>query len=79
VIELIERILQRGVEAGEIRRGLDAVDIHMLISSFCVFRVANRYTFQTIFERDLLDGGDRQRYRTMLGDVIARYVSADAS
>lgn len=76
VIELIERILRRGVLVGEIRSGLDPVDVHMLISSFCVFRVANRHTFETIFGRDLLDAGDRQRHRAMLGDVVARYVSA---
>jgi hypothetical protein len=36
----------------------------MMISSFCVFRVANRYTFGAIFDRDLLDPALRERYRT---------------
>ena len=27
----------------------------MLISSYCVFRVANRHTWQALFKRDLLD------------------------
>ena len=29
-------------------------DVHMMISAFCVFRVANQHTFGTIFDRDLM-------------------------
>jgi hypothetical protein len=46
----------------------------MLISAFCVFRVANRYTFGTLFDRDLTDPSLRERYRTMLGDMIVDYI-----
>ena len=69
-IELIGRILERGRAEGLFRRDVDAVDVHMLISSFCVFRVANRHTFGTIFDRDLLDPDRREHYRAMLGDVV---------
>ena len=34
-------------------RDVDAVDLHMMISAFCVFRVANRHTFGALFGRDL--------------------------
>ena len=37
-IDLIARILERGRADGSFRRDVDAVDVHMLISSFCVFR-----------------------------------------
>ena len=47
----------------------------MMISAFCVFRVANRHTFGTLFDRDLLDPALRERYRTMLGDMVVDYVS----
>ena len=44
-IDLIERILERGRAEGIFRRDVDAIDVHMMISAFCVFRVANRHTF----------------------------------
>ena len=74
-VERIERILQAGREAGVFRRDVDAVDLHMLISSYCVFRVANRHTWQALFDRDLLEPGRRERYRTMLGDVVVEYLT----
>jgi AcrR family transcriptional regulator len=74
-IELIGRILERGRAEGIFRRDVDAIDVHMLISSFCVFRVANRHTFGTIFDRDLLDPDRREHYRAMLGDVVVDYLT----
>ena len=56
---------------------MDAVDVHMLISAYCVFRVANLYTWRVLFGRDLLDAGLRDRYRRMLGDVVVGYLTAD--
>jgi len=73
-IDVLERILERGRAAGVVRREIDAVDLHMMISAFCVFRVANRHTFGTLFERDLLDPALRDRYRAMLGDMVVDYV-----
>jgi len=49
-----------------------------MISAFCVFRVANRHTFGTLFDRDLTDPGLREHYRRMLGDMVAGYLSASA-
>jgi AcrR family transcriptional regulator len=74
-IELIGRILERGRAEGIFRRDVDAIDVQMLISSFCVFRVANRHTFGTIFDRDLLDPDRREHYRAMLGDVVVDYLT----
>ena len=77
-IALIERILERGHAEHAFRRDVDAIDVHMLISSFCVFRVANRHTFRTLFERDLTDPERRDHYRRMLGDMVVDYLSATA-
>ena len=68
------RILERGRADGVFRRDVDAVDVHMLISAFCVFRVANRHTWGTLFGRDLPDPALRERYRTMLGDIVVDYL-----
>jgi AcrR family transcriptional regulator len=75
-IELIEKILERGHRDGSFTREIDAVDLHMMISAFCVFRVANRHTFGAIFDRDLTDPALRDRYRQMLGDMVVEYLGA---
>jgi AcrR family transcriptional regulator len=75
VIELIDRILERGRRDGSFAREIDAVDVHMIISSYCVFRVANRHTFGAIFDRDLADPKLRDHYRQMLGDMVVDYLS----
>ena len=74
-IDLLARILERGRAEGTFRSDVDAVDVHMMISAFCVFRIANRHTFGTLFDRDLADPARREHYRTMLGDMIVDYVS----
>lgn len=75
-IGLLDGILAAGREQGTFTRSVDAVDVHMLISSFCVFRVANRHTFGTLFERDLTDPALRTHYRTMLGDLLIAYLTS---
>jgi AcrR family transcriptional regulator len=74
-IDLIARILERGRATGVFVRDIDAVDLHALISSFCVFRVANRHTFAALFGRDLLEQDTRERYRAMLGDMVVDYLT----
>jgi AcrR family transcriptional regulator len=73
-IELIERILERGYADGSFTRTIDAVDLHMMISAFCIFRMANRHTFGAIFDRDLVSPELRDRYREMLGDMVVDYL-----
>ncbi|MET7766458.1 TetR/AcrR family transcriptional regulator [Streptomyces sp. NPDC005393] len=78
VIDLISGILARGREQGIFRDDADAVDVHMMISSFAVFPVANRHTFGTLFGRDPLDPGRRAHYRRMLGDMVVAYLRSPA-
>ncbi|MEW1585402.1 TetR/AcrR family transcriptional regulator [Micromonospora vinacea] len=75
-LDVLARILEQGRTAGRFRADVDPVDVHMLISSFCVFRIANRHTFDAIFKRDMLDPARRDQYRNMLGDVVLAYLTA---
>jgi AcrR family transcriptional regulator len=75
-VRLLTDLLRRGQEQGVFRTDVDAVDVHMTISAYCFFRVANQYTFGTIFGRDLLDPGRREHYRTMLGDLVVAHLTA---
>ena len=76
VVSLLDGILRRGRAQGVFRSDVDAIDVHMMISAFCVFRVANRHTFGTIFGRDLVDPSRTDHYRAMCGDMIVRYLAA---
>jgi AcrR family transcriptional regulator len=75
-LEVLTRILERGRAAGSFRAEVDPLDVHMMISAFCVFRTANRHTFNAIFQRDMLDPKRRTHYRTMLGDLLVDYLTA---
>jgi AcrR family transcriptional regulator len=75
-LQVLDTILVRGRDGGVFRDDVDALDVHQLISSFCVFRTANRHTFGAIFGRDLLDPGRRAHQRRMLGDLVVGYLTA---
>lgn len=77
--DLIDHILRHGQEDGRFRRDVDALDVHMLISSFCVFRIANRHTFEASFGRDMADPKRRDHYRKMLGDMVVEYLTSPTS
>ena len=75
-VAVIASILERGRESGVFRRDVEAIDVHMMISAFCFFRVSNRHTFGALFGVDMLDPARRDRYRRMIGDMVVSYLSA---
>jgi len=68
-------ILERGRAAGVFHRDVEAIDVHMMISAFCFFRVSNRHTFGALFGVDMLDPARRAKYRKMAGDMVVSYLS----
>ncbi|WAC56427.1 TetR/AcrR family transcriptional regulator [Gordonia sp. SL306] len=74
-VDILGRILEVGRDRGIFRTDVDALDVHLAISSFCFFRVANRYTFKTLFDRDLTAPDQRTTQRKMLGDMIVAYLT----
>ena len=74
IIEMLERVVARGIEEGVFLRNADAIDVHMLISAFCFFRVSNRYTFGTIFRRDLSEAKLMARHKQMIADAVISYL-----
>jgi AcrR family transcriptional regulator len=72
VTEALAAILRRGQKDGVFRKDIDAVDVHMLISAFCFFRVSNRHTFGTLFRCDLSDPMLRKRHKALIADAVLR-------
>lgn len=75
-VGLLEEILERGREEGVFRHDVDAFDVHLVISAYCVFQVANQYTFGHLFGRDLHAPPLSDHLRTLLGDVVVAWLAA---
>jgi AcrR family transcriptional regulator len=73
-IRTLEDILQRGRAQGVFRDGFDALDLHLLISAFCFFRVSNRHTFEALFDCDFANPRLRAKHRKMIADAVLSYV-----
>lgn len=78
VIVLLQRVLQRGQADGSIRRDVTALELHMLISALCFFRMSNRYTFGYLFDCDLTSPSMRKAHRVMVCEVVDRYLAGGA-
>ena len=74
VIGILRTLIARGEAEGAFRAGLDALDLHMLISSFCFYRVSNRHTLRAIFGRDGGRAEVAKAHRHMIADAVLRYV-----
>ncbi|MEW2357125.1 TetR/AcrR family transcriptional regulator [Spirillospora sp. NPDC029432] len=74
---LISRILEAGRASGDFVTDADAVDVHMMISALCVFRIANQYTFGALFGRDLTAPEHRARHREMTGEAVVAYLTGN--
>ncbi|MFC4014105.1 TetR family transcriptional regulator [Nonomuraea purpurea] len=77
VLDLISRILDAGRARGDFVTEADAIDVHMMISAFCVFRVANQHTFGALFGRDMTAPEHRARLRRMVGEMVVGYLRGD--
>jgi AcrR family transcriptional regulator len=74
ILRTIEDILQRGAASGQFRDGLQAIDVHMLISGFCFYRVSNRHTVGSLFQVELEDPAIKARHKDMIIEAVLRYV-----
>jgi AcrR family transcriptional regulator len=75
VIGTIRSLLERGEREGAFRGGVDPLDLHMLVSSFCFYRVSNRHTLAAIFGRDLRAPDCAAAHRRMIAEAVLRYVA----
>jgi len=77
VIATLRKLIERGVKAGCFRPDLDPIELHMTISALCFYNVSNRYTFSTIFGRDMTSVKAAAARREVIADIIARWCRAD--
>lgn len=78
-VTVLEDLLARGKAAGEFRGDVTAIDVHMVISAFCVFQVANNHTFGYLFDYDMSAPEVSARNRAMIGDVVVAWLTEPGS
>jgi AcrR family transcriptional regulator len=74
-VESLAEVIRVGRRAGVFHRDVDPLEIHMIISSFSIYHVANRHTFQVLFGQDLLAAESVERHRELLEDLVVGYVT----
>ena len=74
VLNALGELLKRGAEQGIFRPGLTPLDVHLLISSFCFYRVSNKHTFGEIFQVDFSDEALKRHHREMIVESLMRFV-----
>lgn len=74
-IGTLRAIVERGVKDGVFRKDVDPIDLHMSISALCLFNVANRHTFSTIFKVDMTSPAATAARRKSVTETILRFVA----
>lgn len=74
IIDTLNRILQKGKDAGAFRPDIDPVHLHLTISGFGFHFVSNRYTFEKLFDLDMTSKEALARRRTEVIDLVLRWV-----
>jgi AcrR family transcriptional regulator len=77
-IRTVRTILDRGVQDGVFRPGVDPLHVHLLISSFCYYRVSNRHTWGVLFQRNLHTEEEADKQRRLIVDVVLHYLDPNA-
>lgn len=54
-VDMVGQILQRGVQSGVFRAGIDPVQLNITIAAIGYYYLTNRFTGSIVFERDLMD------------------------
>lgn len=75
VIGTIKALLTRGEAAGVFRRGVDPLDLHLLITGFCFHRVSNRHTLSAIYGQNLHSRPRAAKHRRMIAEAVLRYMA----
>jgi AcrR family transcriptional regulator len=74
IIEVLQRILKRGVSQNLFRSGIDPIELHQTISALGFFYISNRHTFGAIFSYDMTSPKASERRKQIIVDTVLRYV-----
>ncbi|WP_294336470.1 TetR/AcrR family transcriptional regulator [uncultured Sphingomonas sp.] len=74
VIDLLGRILNRGVAEGSFRSGIDPIDLHMNMTALAFYNVSNQFTFAHNFGVDMTSDAAIAKRAAQVGDILLAWV-----
>ena len=77
LVAAISQVLARGVASGEMREGIDPVQLYISIASLSYFYLSNGATLAAAFGRDLMTPAAMATRRAHAVEVIMRYLAVD--
>jgi AcrR family transcriptional regulator len=75
-VSMVKTILDRGVDAGVFRPGIDPVQLNITIAAIGYYYLTNRFTGSIVFERDLMAKDALEERLRFNIDTILRLVAA---
>lgn len=76
VMTQLKKIIARGEAAKQFRKGIDPLQLYVLIVSLSYFHMSNGYTLSVIFEKDIFKPDWLAQHKQIARDVVMRYVEA---
>ena len=76
LIDVVQSVLRSGEEKGQIRSGIDPVQLYFSIAALSYFSFSNAPTLSTAFGRNLLNPDELKIRRAHAVDIILTYVRA---
>jgi AcrR family transcriptional regulator len=73
VLNMLRKLIDRGVSQKIFRKDLEPVEVHMSISALCFYNVSNRYTFSKIFDKDMTSPKAIKARREIVVDIVDRW------
>lgn len=73
-IAILEEVVQRGVEKGLIKEGVNSRELYMAMTALGYFYVSNRYTFSAFLNTDLMDPTKVEAWATYISNLLLESV-----
>jgi AcrR family transcriptional regulator len=79
VLSMIERLIERGAQTGQLTEDLDGLRLYILMVALCQFHLSNVHTLSVIFGRDLSDPAWRQERMNDARRMLQRFLTAQSA
>lgn len=74
LIELIRRLLERGVKQAEFRSGIDPLQLYVMMVALSYFHRSNAHTLSVLFRTDLLEPAWQAEQKRQADQMLTRFL-----
>jgi AcrR family transcriptional regulator len=79
LIELIARLLERGVREGDFRSGIDPLHLYVTMVALSYFHRSNAHTLSVLFRTDLLEPAWQAEQKRNADQMLMRFLERDSA